>query len=318
MKKILFIFLGLLPYCLYAQIGTWTDQLSGGKTVGKVENMQYIFTREPQKHKGMISTLGDDPKIAASSPNFFISSRGKFTFGGEITSPCIFNFKQGSEVYAALALYGERFYFYADRTINFKARGLASNALSIDNNNTYLTNSLRISPINGAEIGKLDFTVGPDNNFLIYNSYDSWFRVASKGGIAFWGNLNYKDTNPTLLIKDSYVKIGGNVPIGPESIQDYSLFVKKGILAEDVGIGPNNYWADFVFYDNYKLLPLTEVEKYIKKYKHLPCVPSKKEVAEKGYSQHEMNVILLQKIEEITLHVIDHQKRIDDIKDNCK
>ena len=73
-------------------------------------------------------------------------------------------------------------------------------------------------------------------------------------------------------------------------------------------------WPDYVFEDGYKKLSLPETEKYIKEKGHLPDVPSAQEVQENGVSLGEMNAILLQKIEELTLHIIDLQNQIDELK----
>lgn len=89
----------------------------------------------------------------------------------------------------------------------------------------------------------------------------------------------------------------------------YGMFVYKGILSEDYAIAPKSTWADFVFSRNYNLKPLKEVESFIAENEHLPDVPSAAQVAEEGYSQHDMNKVLLQKIEELTLYIIKQQKR---------
>ena len=73
-------------------------------------------------------------------------------------------------------------------------------------------------------------------------------------------------------------------------------------------------WPDFVFINEYKLLPLTEVEQYIKQNNRLPHVPSAAEVEKEGVNLGEMNAILLQKIEEVTLYIIDLQKQMDEMK----
>lgn len=73
-------------------------------------------------------------------------------------------------------------------------------------------------------------------------------------------------------------------------------------------------WADYVFEDSYKLKPLKEVEQYIEDNKHLPDVPSTEEVLENGVSLAEMNVLLLQKVEELTLYIIEQNKEIEKIK----
>ncbi|MBR3723946.1 MAG: hypothetical protein IKN11_00960, partial [Bacteroidales bacterium] len=73
-------------------------------------------------------------------------------------------------------------------------------------------------------------------------------------------------------------------------------------------------WPDFVFSNGFRLLSLAETESYIKENGHLPGVPSAAEVEEKGMNVGEMNKVLLQKVEELTLHVIELQKQIDELK----
>ena len=73
-------------------------------------------------------------------------------------------------------------------------------------------------------------------------------------------------------------------------------------------------WPDYVFGEDYKLMSLGETEQYIKENGHLPGVPSAHEVEEEGLSLGEMNARLMQKVEELTLHVIELQKQIDEMK----
>lgn len=118
----------------------------------------------------------------------------------------------------------------------------------------------------------------------------------------------------TLDGAERVVYIGGLMNVRSELKSLYSLFVKNGVLAEDFSIAPINSWSDFVFEPNYSLMPLHEVNNFILENKHLPDVPSAQEVAEEGYSQHEINKVLLQKIEELTLYTIQQQKEIDELK----
>lgn len=94
---------------------------------------------------------------------------------------------------------------------------------------------------------------------------------------------------------------------------NYRLFVKDGIKTEKVKveIASANGWADYVFSDSYKLLPLHEVKKFITLNKHLPEVPSADEVVKNGVELKEMNVLLLKKIEELTLHLIDLNEKLE-------
>lgn len=107
----------------------------------------------------------------------------------------------------------------------------------------------------------------------------------------------------------------GTIPtVRTELRNKYSMFVKGGVLAEDLAIAPTTAWADYVFDKNYELKSLDEVESFIEENKHLPDVPSANEVAKNGYSQLEINRILLQKIEELTLYTIQQQKEIENLK----
>ena len=73
-------------------------------------------------------------------------------------------------------------------------------------------------------------------------------------------------------------------------------------------------WPDFVFADEYQLPSLSEVEKSIQLNKHLPGIPSAKEIHEEGINVGEMQKLMMQKIEELTLYVIDLQKQNVDLK----
>ena len=75
-------------------------------------------------------------------------------------------------------------------------------------------------------------------------------------------------------------------------------------------------WPDYVFGKGYRLMPLGEVEEYISDNGHLPQMPSAAEVEQDGADLGEMNRLLLQKVEELTLYIIDLQKQVDELKSN--
>jgi hypothetical protein len=70
-------------------------------------------------------------------------------------------------------------------------------------------------------------------------------------------------------------------------------------------------WADYVFAGNYKLRPLSEVARFIQENKHLPEVPTTAEVEKNGNNLAETDALLLKKIEELTLYVIEQNKKIE-------
>ncbi|GMN06252.1 hypothetical protein MTsPCn5_16410 [Croceitalea sp. MTPC5] len=103
-----------------------------------------------------------------------------------------------------------------------------------------------------------------------------------------------------MTVKNSGVGIGTIDPDG------YKLAVKGKIRAEEIKVETG--WADYVFKEDYDLPTLDEVEKHIKEKGHLINIPSAKEVEENGVQLGEMNKLLLEKIEELTLYVIELKK----------
>lgn len=144
---------------------------------------------------------------------------------------------------------------------------------------------------------------------------DAWIGTTSKHGLYLGANgqsglyidADYKNVYIG-LIEASVTKIR------KELKDKYALFVAGGVLSEDYSIGSKDTWSDFVFSAGYNLKPIEQVEDFIIENNHLPDVPSAKQVAEEGYSQHDMNKILLQKIEELTLYTIQQQKEIQELK----
>lgn len=104
----------------------------------------------------------------------------------------------------------------------------------------------------------------------------------------------------------------GNVGVGTTS-PSHKLAVNGAIRAKEV-IVESTGWSDYVFADDYRLSPLSEVEKHIKSNGHLPGIPSASEVAQQGVSLGEMQSKLLAKIEELTLHLIAQEKEIASVK----
>ena len=112
------------------------------------------------------------------------------------------------------------------------------------------------------------------------------------------GGLGYS----TKMIIDG----SGNVGMGTTNPGSYKLAVSGKIRAKEVVVETG--WSDFVFEEDYYLMPLPEVERYIAEYQHLPDVPSAEEVAANGLALGESQALLLQKVEELTLYMIDLDK----------
>lgn len=153
---------------------------------------------------------------------------------------------------------------------------------------------------------------GSGSNLQI--KHDGGSNVAifnSGGGIDFRNN---QGDNSHLLIGTS-----GNVSIGTTTpATDYKLSVAGKIMAEGVKVQMQGSWPDYVFSKDYKLKSLAETESYIQEEGHLPNIPSAQEVSENGIELGEMNAKFLEKIEELTLHLINQQKEIEALKVEVK
>ena len=126
------------------------------------------------------------------------------------------------------------------------------------------------------------------------------------GDLAFWGQ------------GDSYftgdVRIGQNVD--PDGL--YKLIVDGKILSEEVRVQNSLDWPDYVFNNDYDLMSLQEVEDYINTHHHLPNIPPAAEVEREGIILGEMQVRLMEKIEELTLHMIAQDKKIEALTNQIK
>ncbi|WP_072883099.1 hypothetical protein [Flagellimonas taeanensis] len=104
----------------------------------------------------------------------------------------------------------------------------------------------------------------------------------------------------------------GNIGMGTQNPGTWKLAVKGKIRAEEIKVETG--WADYVFKEGYRLPSLEEVERHIKEKGHLINIPSAKQVEENGIELGEMNKLLLEKIEELTLHVIRQEKKIKELE----
>jgi hypothetical protein len=147
--------------------------------------------------------------------------------------------------------------------------------------------------------------------------------------------------------KNLYLALsGGNVGIGTSSVNGYKLAVNGSMLTHNISVGNNSNilninastisfsgddktviesdqiktgkivlsvgsFPDYVFDADYNLMPLNKVDEFIKENKHLPNMPSEKEIVTNGMSVGEINVKLVEKIEELTLYILQQEKKIN-------
>lgn len=140
------------------------------------------------------------------------------------------------------------------------------------------------------DAGKMMFS--PDKNSL--------FEI-------LWADGSMANANDPITWESKFrVQQNGNVAIGvPGQTFNYKLAVNGTIGTKEVVVENTSAWPDYVFAPDYKLTDLSVLEEYIKKNQHLPGIPSAQEVEENGVALGEMNKLLLEKVEELTLHLIE-------------
>jgi hypothetical protein len=193
--------------------------------------------------------------------------------------------------------------FYTDNNEIVKFAIKNDGSISWNDDQSYLSSneggSIELNASNTA--GRkpfIDFHRGftaQDWNFRIINEEDNQ--------LSFRNSSN----NPTICLKNDIVGIGTDNPDG-----NFRLSVDGKIKAKGIKVQAN--WSDFVFKPGYNLKSVKEVESFIKENGHLPEIPSEQEVTENGIELGEISSKLLQKIEELTLYIIEQDKRLENLE----
>ena len=185
-----------------------------------------------------------------------------------------------------------------------------------------------------------DLTIRPSDDNPVGGAYywtwsfrtDSW--SSAPGDLVLYNNNGTSYTSPIIVQTDGDIALAtgnnsarnGKVAIGTTDFStDHKLVVNGSIGTRKIVVDPTAGWADFVFADDYQLPALNEVENFIKANKHLPEIPTEKEVEANGIDLGTMNAKLLQKVEELTLYLIEEhksnqklQKEVDKLKREMK
>ena len=134
------------------------------------------------------------------------------------------------------------------------------------------------------------------------------------------GNTDLEQDPLTIFQVHGKTWLYGNVHIGSTEYESTTKLAVHGIvLAREVKITQStSIWPDYVFDEKYELTSLENLSTYLKENKHLPKVPSAAEVKENGFSMGEMTPLLLLKIEELTIYLLQQQKEIASLKEEVK
>ncbi len=132
-------------------------------------------------------------------------------------------------------------------------------------------------------------------------------------GLSLWNDGGISLGSSVSIWSNGKVSIGH---VNVNTLTDYGLYVKTGILTDRVKVAlhTTGQWSDYVFDSNYELMPLEDVALFIKRNGHLPGVPSAECMVEEGPDVVHLNAVLLEKIEELTLHLIRMEAQIQELR----
>ena len=140
-----------------------------------------------------------------------------------------------------------------------------------------------------------------------YTSKTTIDYYVNSGGMSYAGNAYLNGPGENYFT--------GGVAIGQYDTEGYALNVNGNIHTKEVNVDLLNWhFPDYVFKPTYRLPTLKEVDSYIAANHHLPDVPTEQQVMKNGLNLGEINQVLLKKVEELTLYLIEKDKEIDDLK----
>jgi len=141
---------------------------------------------------------------------------------------------------------------------------------------------------------------------------DPDFVGAPTGYLGGYAGLKFFTTGQlrVSILANGDTQIGGNLSLGTTDAKGYKLAVNGNAIANSVTVKMYP-WADFVFQKEYQLPSLADVKLYIYKNHHLPDIPSEKEISRDGLNLGQMNKLLTQKVEELTLYLIEQNRQIE-------
>lgn len=280
MKKTIKIAAFLLMGILHAQ---WADNGNNTTTMDAVG----IGTTSPSSELEVKSVAGNNAEIHINAGSDDGKSIIRFQDNGQATWGFLSNYPSTGK----FSLYN---YHSNSNSIIVDSDGRVAIGTTSPSSKLDVRGGIRSSYDNSRGIAL--FNSGDGNSYLNYKGGSSSSRI----GFQIDGSSRMSIMND------------GSVGIGTINTGSYKLAVNGKIRAKEIKVETG--WADFVFEEDYDLPTLKEVEQHIKEKGHLINIPSAKEVEENGIELGEMNKLLLQKIEELTLYTLQQQTVMEELK----
>ncbi len=235
-------------------------------------------------------------------PNEMIFESGGLTSAG-------YDFRCGLNT--ALAIDGTNRYVRINERLRVGVSGFAEATLHVED----FTVTGQIAKFAAQEpiiqIGNIDFNVNPSHfnvGFLQAVGHD--FKIGTNAGNTGDFVIRTNGADRAFMKSNGNMYIGGT---GDGPAGGHKLAVRGRIAATEFDVVAIASWPDYVFDPTYKLMSLPDVEAFIKKNKHLPNILPAALVEKEGYGLADMQKRMMEKIEELTLHLIDADKKIKEL-----
>lgn len=142
---------------------------------------------------------------------------------------------------------------------------------------------------------------------------DSSWTIRNDGSFDNRFQLRYNNSSKLVLTRAGNMAIGTSTPAN-----GYRLSIDGKIIAEELRVQTSAAWPDYVFNHDYDLMPLEILDQSIKENGHLPGIPKAEVIDAEGFDTGEMQRKMMEKIEELTLYLIDLKKENDKLKDRIE
>ena len=318
MKKILIVAL-LCAICVNANA-----QWSTTGTVTSTSNTVGIGTNDPQGSLDIFSSVNTSttPLFSLRSDFHTIGNYGMIRFGDYTQTS---QYQKGAIIYESVAGSARgKFHIALENTDGTGSVSLSDArfmVLSSGNVGIGTTSPQGLLSMKGnSSFGMLRLTPISDNNeaSISFNTHASETDLSNvwavgSGGWGLGSKFAIGNNNGALMT----LTTNGNVGIGTTDDSNwqlanstYKLAVGGSVIATAVTVKLRSAWPDYVFMPKYTLMPLADVKSYIDKNHHLPDMPSAEKIEKDGLDVGEMNKLLLKKVEELTLYLMEQDKRI--------
>jgi len=321
-------------------VRTWWHRDPGDETQSWGSNNQAYLTLNGKKAGVSQSML----EVQSPDKGWVISARTNAFNAGDINGLRFYSGYLGEDKWAGIASVAEDLHsnktalsFYAGQTEKMRLAwngnlGIGTvNPRAVLDISNYTLNGMLSAVLgrlpegddvgNGTFVGAQGFNtdvIGGKSFSIVHNFYGQTNSSINfhRGGDRTGGFISFNTFSNQERMR---IDPNGNVGIGTTTPRE-KLSVNGNIRAHEIKVEATN-WPDYVFEEGYNVGTLSGLESYIRANKHLPEIPSAKEVEANGVELGEMNKLLLKKIEELTLYVIElkkesieQQKQLDQLK----